>query len=240
MVTELEKSRDPRREAITLLRVLSYYYSFRDLEKMLGIHFQSLWRYATLNSVPEKDTAERILYKVRELNIIKSIIDNELNGAEGEYHILARSPGFTNILAYIITDTINFNSNMKLNSIIALSHDAISLATTIALNTEAKICYIQSESKLERGGFLTIHYKSKKYKELKSIIIPKDCIGEETNIAIVDIKLDDIDKILAVEGLAKKTKSKITLAAFIIADKESYNELQQRLSNTKILVLKIT
>ncbi|MEN2999248.1 MAG: hypothetical protein ABDH61_01545 [Acidilobaceae archaeon] len=227
-------SEDPRGEAIKLLRVLSYHYSFRDLEKLLGIHFQSLWRYATLNSVPEKETAEKILTRAAEADLVKSVIDSFLNKSGEEYHVLLRFPGFVSAFAHI---SVNALGESDLDAAIALSPEALTIATAIAMDREALICHLRQEARLERGGLLAFHYKSRREKSIRSLVLPKECL-EESSVALVDVVLDP-DKVLALEYLARKNRAKISLVSAISGDKESIEELGHRLNGTKIVVMKV-
>lgn len=226
--------RDPRGEAIKLLKVLSYHYSFRDLEKLLGIHFQSLWRYATLNSVPEKETAEKILVRATDADLVKSVIDSFLSKNGNEYHVLLRFPGFVSAFAHI---SINALGENDLDAVVALSPEALTVATAIAMDREALICHLRQEARLERGGLLAFHYKSKREGSIKSLVIPKECL-EESSVALVDVILDP-DKVFALEYLARKNRSKISLVSVISSDKESIEDLKRRLNGTKIVVMKV-
>ncbi|MCX8196230.1 MAG: hypothetical protein N3F67_04050 [Acidilobaceae archaeon] len=223
---------DPRREAIRLLRVLSYHYSFRDLEKYLGISFQSLWRYATLNSVPEKETAEKILARAGSAKLIESIVESLLEKNEGEYHVLLRSPGFVSASAHLAMSL----AREDLDAVVALSPEALSVATQIAMEREATICHILNEARLEKGGLLATHYRSRKERSLKSLIVPKECI-EESSVAAVDVELDS-DKVLALDYLVRKNRGKIVLAFFIVAESEEVRKLEDALMGAKIMVLK--
>jgi hypothetical protein len=62
----------------TLLRILKYFYSFKQLEDRLGISSQVLWRYVTLRVTPEKQTAEKILAKINEEKLVEEIISRML------------------------------------------------------------------------------------------------------------------------------------------------------------------
>jgi len=229
--------KDVRAESIRILRVLSYYYSFRDLEEILGVHFQNLWKYVNLHSMPEKDTAERILSKVRELKLVDRILDEELSKAGRELHILAREPGFLELFTLKFLDFMEREGVDKLDSVIALSCDAISLATVIALNVRAPTCYLMERGRLEKGGLIAAQYKSRKYLELKLLAVPKACLGGGDAIALVDIELDDIDSIIALSDVVRKGRDVAILAAFISIAKSYLEELAS--SRIKVLALRV-
>jgi len=54
-----------------LLQALKFFYSFKELERILGVPSRVLWRYVTLRAMPEKDTAQRILNKIMKEEVIE-------------------------------------------------------------------------------------------------------------------------------------------------------------------------
>lgn len=230
--------RDSRRDAVEILKVLSYYYSFRDLEKILGIHFQSLWRYVTLTSVPEKDTAEKILTKISELNLLRAAIEQELSRAGGEYHVLSRSPGFVSAFAYTVKEFFGSDLFEKINSVIALSPMAISLSTAIGMEADALICYAEREPKLEKDGIAAIHYRSNAAGELRSLAVPKKCLSAAV-IMVVDVELSDLDEALAIASLARRSKVKAMLYSFVVSEGSKLRELEKRGGHVRAVAIKI-
>lgn len=229
--------KDPRRDAVEILKVLSYYYSFRDLEKILGIHFQSLWRYATLNSVPEKETAERILSKIAELNLLRTVIERELERVGREYHVLPRSPGFVSAFAYTMKEVFGPELFERISSVIALSPMAISLSTAIGIEADATICFAEKEPKLEKNGIAAIHYKSSRAGELRSIAVPRKCL-DAAIIMVVDVELSDVDEAVAIASLARRSKVKAILYSFIVSPESKLRELERRGKDVKAAAIK--
>ncbi len=45
---------------IKLLTLLNYRYSLRDLQALLGIPYQTLWKYVSLKCMPEERTSKKI------------------------------------------------------------------------------------------------------------------------------------------------------------------------------------
>ncbi len=59
---------------IKLLSVLNYRYSLRDLQSLLGIPYQTLWKYISLTTMPEEETSRKILQRVEELKLIDKLV----------------------------------------------------------------------------------------------------------------------------------------------------------------------
>ncbi|MCX8209383.1 MAG: hypothetical protein N3G79_07070, partial [Sulfolobales archaeon] len=69
-VCDEEEAKNVKLTAFNLLRLLKFFYSFKELEKRLGMPSQVLWRYVTLRATPEKDTAQKILAKIKEQRLV--------------------------------------------------------------------------------------------------------------------------------------------------------------------------
>lgn len=233
-----ERLEDPRSEVMRILRVLTYFYSFRDLEELLQVHFQNLWKYVNLRSIPEKETASKIIHRISELKLLDRIIDEELRKANGELYLLTRNPGFLELYALKFTEYMESIGVENLNSIIALSKDSISLAAAIALNTGALVCYVMDSARLESSGLTATFYKSRRYKELKPLIIPKMCLKKDGSIAIVDLNLEDPDMVIALDTLIRRERDATLIASFITLNRDVYEELSKSLG-LKVMVLRL-
>lgn len=96
--------RSERSRVLNLLHALNYFYSLRDLEEIIGVSFQNLWRYVNLLSVPEEKTTEKILSKIQELNLVEETVRKALSDADVEIWSLAREPSFLRLFSLIIED----------------------------------------------------------------------------------------------------------------------------------------
>jgi len=224
-----------RSYVLRVLDALNYFYSFRDLEKMLGVPFQSLWRYVNLLSIPEEKTAERILQRIKQLNLIEKAAREALEEVGVEIWRLARAPGFIQLFSIIAEDVIGLE---KLSSVIAVSREALTLATVTAIELEAEVCLASPRIKLEKRGFLATQYRSHKFNELRFVALPRSCAKDGGKTALIDTVLEDVDKVAAIVGLLKRSRSEVVGYVAIAARAEDV-EMLESMGLAKIKVLKI-
>ena len=195
-----------RSYVLRILDTLNYFYSFRDLEKMLGVPFQSLWRYVNLLSIPEERTAERILERVKALNLIEAAAREALSEAGDELWRLARTPGFIQLFSIIAEDAIGLG---KLNTVVAVTEEAVSLATATAMELEAEVCYATDRVRLEKKGFLATQYRSRRYGELRFVAIPRSCVRDGGKSLLIDTVLEDVDRVSAIVALLRRARNDV-------------------------------
>ena len=85
---ELEEAKNPKRLLLDMLRILTYFYSFRQLEKKLGFPMQTLWKYHTLRTILEKETAIKILKRIQESRIVEETISELTHSVSDIYRII--------------------------------------------------------------------------------------------------------------------------------------------------------
>ncbi len=66
--------RNPKYSLLELLRILLHFYSLRELEKRINVPMQTLWQYHTLRTTPERETAVKLLNKIRESGILREAV----------------------------------------------------------------------------------------------------------------------------------------------------------------------
>ena len=215
--------KDKRTYVLWLLNIMNHYYSLRDIERMLGIPFQVLWRYVNFITVPEGKTADKILSKVRDEGIISKLIMKSLMNST--IPKLLRSPGFIKLFSFVVAD---FIGRTRINVIFPLSEAAITLATGVSLTIDAEVCVIGSRVLYDRKGFVATYYVLSSTKhEVESMIIPKSCLKEGSSALLVDVILShvDIDKIKALTEVLRRFKVEPIYLATINACEEVIGSL---------------
>jgi hypothetical protein len=132
-----EVSKNPKYTLLEILRILLFFHSLRELEKKLGVPMQTLWKYHTLRSMPEKDTAIKILKRIRESGILRNTI-YDLMSKTTDPIVALNNPGVLELIAYIIGDHIKA---LKINAIFSFpnNYSAI-IAANIASRNKLKLC----------------------------------------------------------------------------------------------------
>jgi hypothetical protein len=129
--------KNPRLMLFNLLRALKFFYSFRDLERLLEVPAQVLWRYAVLRAVPEKDTAQKILARIREKLLVEETIKAAVKSSSEPWMLLA-NPGMLMLAALKAVDEFK-KSRIE---VVLASPDpySASLAAIVASYIGARLC----------------------------------------------------------------------------------------------------
>ena len=171
---------------VKLLNALKGFYTFKKLENLLGISSQVLWRYTSLVSVPEKNTAEKIVNKLEELKLIdktieKMIIENKysfINTIRLNYDV-----NFLNIIGYKVW---KFGRGNEITVITTTSRNGDPLITIIAEWLKARICPTKRELLLETEKYSFKHYISRTKNSYSQIYVPKNVLKKEDRALIVE------------------------------------------------------
>ena len=73
-ISDEEYIKNVRHAVFNLLRILKFFYSFKGMERLLGIRSQTLWKYITLRAILEKDTASKFLARIKERRLIEELM----------------------------------------------------------------------------------------------------------------------------------------------------------------------
>lgn len=145
---EEEMRRNPKRRLLEILKILASFYSFRRLEEKLGVPMQTLWKYYTLKTMPEKQTAIKILHRIREEKILDEIV------SEIAYEItnpisLVNNRGILELAAYKASEIVRQNN---ITDILSLPDSySAAIAFMAAVYSRSTVCltdhlYIEPDS----------------------------------------------------------------------------------------------
>lgn len=228
-----------RREAIRVLQILSRFYSYRVLERIYGIHFQNLWRYAMLLSIPERETAEKIVSKTREMKLLEKTLREKASETmvNGCPHVLLRDTGFLQLASYMVLQKLREIGEPMIDSVIAASPESLPLATVLALELDAEVCLASDKVRAEPKGVLVTHFKSMLSGEVSSILIPKQCLEGDNNVIIVETDLKDPTRVSVLASLAKRTGARVLAIVTLKAERDSVEELARAMPDVYLIRL---
>ena len=209
MTSQEGAEKNVKSQAVRILTILKNFYSLRELQEILGVPFQALWKYISLNSMPERETAERILSRIRERKLIeralKSFVDE---AAKDPYNFVSR-PSFISLFAFMAVSEIG---REKVDVVMATSEASIPHATAISLELGSLLCPIMRDVPLVERNVLTFHYYDSVNKVLRIYAIPKSCFRQRPRILLVDLYLCDRAKVSSliksvIEGRAREVRA---------------------------------
>lgn len=181
---------------IKILSIMRHYYSLRDIEKMLDLPAQTIWKYVNLVAVPEEKTVAKIISKVSELRLINRLIENSIREFKENPVAVLSKPGFLKLFSYVTED---FVGSAKIDLIIPMSTNAIILGSYVATDLPGLICPFTENPPHDRKGYVIAYYSSNN--EARFIALPKSCLKEKTTALLVDILPEEPSKLESVVGV---------------------------------------
>ncbi|MEM1619558.1 MAG: hypothetical protein QXU97_05510 [Fervidicoccaceae archaeon] len=187
--------RGSRHLLVDLVRLLNYFYSFRELEETLGIPSQVLWRYATLRSVPERETARRLLVKIRESGLLESAVAR-LNLNERELWVLASNPGIIELSAHKVVEALGAS---RIETVVSAPESYSSaFASVISSRLRATLCLASRERYSEESLYAAY---SEGEHHVHALALPAKCLGRGSRALLVAFCARDEPSIAATLGL---------------------------------------
>lgn len=217
-----EELKNPKFMVFTLLRILKFFYSFKQLELKLGIPSQVLWRYITLRVTPEKQTAEKILAKIKESKLIEEVISSELS-SEKELWVIASNPGILELSAIRLLYDIK---KTRIDAVLP-TPDALStpLATIISSYLKTRLCI---PSKASYSKYIIVEPYEVASGLVDAISIPRDCIPRKSRILVTTLFGSNLALFKPVFRLAMKRDAQIASIFSVIGNQITINEAINR------------
>ena len=200
---------------IKLLSLLNYRYSLRDLQTLLGIPYQTLWKYVSLSNMPEEKTSEKIVKRIEELQLLEKFVMETIEEARNDPYDIARKPGFLKLFTIMVR---NMLYDVKVGVVIPVSEYALMPATALALELRCDICPALASHPLKRwkGFFTTSFMDNGKH---VSVAIPRHCLKSKNRALMVDIVLEGPDKVDAFLGLLRSARIEASGVATVVSGK---------------------
>ncbi len=170
--------------AVKLLNAIKGFFTFKELENILNISTQMLWRYTRFQTLPERDTASKIIDRIKKAKLIDKIVDKVLQvNEEGIIEIwrIISNLHFLNILGYI---ALEFTGNENIDVVFAFSDNAKPIATIIADWLRCKLCITETVPSGTKGYLVEI-YASAPLSRVNTIFVPHELLPSGTKVLIV-------------------------------------------------------
>lgn len=226
---DVEETKNPKRLLLDMLRILTYFYSFRQLEKKLGFPMQTLWKYHTLRTVPEKETAIKILKRIQESRIVEEIISELAHSVSDVYELLSN----IGILELASFDAIELVKQYKINTAISAPHTySAALAALISSKIRVSMCITDRLYTTSNSVCTAIRAEN-------NICIPlcvkRECISRKARIMFVKSKHVK-GSIREVNNFLNKHGTRVHVMYIIYGDKEQINDEIEHIHGEKLIV----
>lgn len=217
--------RNEKIKIMKMLRALNYIYSLRQLESILDIPYQNLWKYIHMLTIPSDEVVIDIISKLSEGKLIEKTINDMAKVYRDKIHDLASDIGFLSLYIFKIEDILR---DVGADIVLPISENSIPFATILAWELGLKMCLPIFESKVGETKVKVIWYISNTEREVKLFITPSTCL-EKTNTILVTITLDDVDKLKAVLHILKQSDSEVKAIVTIYITKECLDYIKNSL-----------
>jgi len=206
--TQFYDEKNIRSLVVRLLNALKSFYTFRDLELMLDVPQQALWRYVNFLTVPEESTAKKILRKIEELRLIEKVVDDMVRpNSKGQVEVwrLTHNIGFLDLLGFWVTLIPKIDD---VDVILAYPEDSSPLATSIAYWIRVNLCVATRKANATFSSKYVVEtYQSEVDGSVEYLAIPKGCIDKEDYVLMVTNNLNDVNMFNAVYALVRKVQA---------------------------------
>lgn len=209
--------RNEKIKLVKMLKALNYIYSLRHLESLLDVPYQNIWRYINMIAIPSDDVAVDIINKLSNMKIIDKTISEIANKYKDNVYGAASDIGFLSIYALKIEEVLE---DVDINIVLPISDYAIPFASILAWELGAKICIPSFSRKIKDTKIKAMWYYSLRSNELELFVLPKTCSEENTEIFLVDVLLNDVEKFKTVLLLLKSSNTKVKGLATVYINNE--------------------
>jgi len=181
---------------IRLLKSLNKVFSLKDLEEVLGISSQSLWRYIHGVKIPSRKTLARLAAVIMERRVIASALQQVLSSEDEE-----PLEKYFDLFAAAMEISMVFRDFWPA-AVVAASQTATPIASVIASDLDVPLCTLFDDTPVELRSKPTILvYKSELHNVFRVLAVPHGCIPPGKAIAVVEYSARDASKYRALMKL---------------------------------------
>ncbi|MEM0006331.1 MAG: hypothetical protein QXJ22_01705 [Ignisphaera sp.] len=217
---------------LKMLKALNFFYSLRELEEMLNIPFQSLWKYVNFIGVPSDEIANEIIERISKSRIVENTLVEMAKSNSNNYYSLVRNIGFIELFTLVVEEMLR-KLNIDIDCIFSLSQEGAPIATSLALELGSEICFPLTNRNIREDVAKIVWYYSYSEREYKYMLIPRECIHRDERVHIVDVAMDDSEKLKLIISLMRTNGVEVVGFSTVYISSECLKVLEE--NNTQIL-----
>ncbi|MEM0380160.1 MAG: hypothetical protein QXX35_04850 [Desulfurococcaceae archaeon] len=177
LIDDLDKN--PKYVFHELLEILTLFYTFRELSKILDVPVQTLWKYRTLRATPEKESALKLISKIRSSRLIEEILD-KLKNSQDEPLVLLNKPGVLELITFIACDHVR---KLKPSLILAMPDPYSSaIATLTSVKNRIRLC-LSDKQLSPRNSICTVIVDSDN--RVTPLCVPTECFSKRNKVMVI-------------------------------------------------------
>lgn len=184
-------------------------------------------------AIPSDEVAMDILDKLNNLKIVDKTISDFVYNNKDNTHKLASDVGFLSLYILKIEDYLK---EQDISSAIPLSDSSIPFATILAWELGLKLCVPIFSRKVKDPKVKIVWYYSYQNNELELFLLPKVCLEDASDVLLVDIILNDIEKLKAVSQLLKSSEVNVKGVVSIYISRDCLDFINKMLTQLVLYV----
>ncbi len=227
--------RDIKVLTIRLLSALKEFYTFKELEEMLGLPYQVLWRYTNFLTTPEEGTARRILQLIRERRLIETALEKNFMHVKSvsDIWVAVRNIGFLDLIAFEAMETME---GVDFDTVLAFPEESGVLGAIIAHWARSDVCIT---SRLVSIGEALVEYYRDSSLSLGFLAVSKNCLPRKGRVVLATLALYNKDMLEAAIALVRKNGSvPMALISIFAYSGENWEEILKSRGIAKYRVFK--
>lgn len=214
--------------AAKLLNGLKEVYTFKELEELLGIPAQVLWRYTSFAQFPEKQTARKILEGVKLQGLVEKTLQRALLGKQGAFEEwkLLFNPRILNLVGYLALRKL---SNVDVDVVLTFPEKNAALAAILGEWFSASVCVASERGWASWGKLMTAQYLSAERGEIVHVHIPKEAISRDSKVLVVKGVVTDFESLSALLSLVEQAKAHLSAVLIVVALSDGWAKTAEKL-----------
>ena len=214
--------------AVKLLCSLKEVYTFKELEELLGIPAQALWRYTSFSHFPERQTSRRIIEAIRSQSLVEKALQKALLGKQGvfeEWRLLF-NPRVLNLIGYLAWRKL---SDREVDLVLTYPERNAAIAAVLAEWLSAGVCIASERGRVSWGRLLTSQYLSSERGEIVYVHAPKDALEKDSKVLIVESVTASLEPLSALLSLVEQAKAHLSAVLVVLALSDGWVKTAEKL-----------
>ncbi len=217
--------RDVKVLTMRLLSALKDFYTFKELEEVLGIPYQALWRYTNFLTTPEEGTARKLVQVIREKKLIENAFERSFARVKSLSDIwdVVKNIGFLDLVAF---ETLELLNGEEVDGVLAFPEEAGVLGAIIAHWVRGNVCVTTRSVSL---GDVVIEPFREDSLLLNFISISRGCIPKKGKVVLATIILYNRELLEAAVSIVKKSGAQPSALISIFATGSGWEKVVEDL-----------
>lgn len=224
--------------SVRLLSSLKAFFTLKELEAMLEIPYQVIWRYISLKSTPERATARKIIGKVEELGLIDRALERNLiinsRGYVETWRFL-NSFNFLELMGYQVT---KFVGDEEIDTVVSYPPSASPLALVSSDWLRSKACISLDYPDLSVEFYHRASYISHDRGRILDVYLPGSVIKRGDKVLLVRDVLNNLESIGAILEILDSIGADLWGVFSIISVSDEWKETAAKYGIEKVRVFK--